>query len=114
MIRSLKWQVALGALVILATSIAGVGGAIYWWVEQELRHRLGDSLRLTASSAASHVSLEGVFLELYHDKLGQIETGREVSSAPSFESPRRRDLRSKSRVSPYQLRRNSRTGRGSI
>ncbi len=75
MLKSLKWQVALGALVILAATIAAVGGSIYWWIEQELEQRLEDSLRLAARSTASHVTLEGNFLELYHDKLSQVESG---------------------------------------
>lgn len=80
MLRSLKWQVALGALVILAATIAAVGGSIYWWIEKELTHRLEDSLRLVAHSTASHVTLEGSFLELYHDKLAQLESGNDFLS----------------------------------
>ncbi|GAB5562426.1 MAG: hypothetical protein SynsKO_40730 [Synoicihabitans sp.] len=77
MFRSLKWQVALGAFVILAATIAAVGGSIYWWIERELNQRLEDSLRLAARSTASHITLEGSFLELYHDKLAQLEAGNQ-------------------------------------
>lgn len=80
MLRALKWQVALGALVILSVIIAAVGGSIYWWMEQELKQRLEDSLHLAARSAASHVTLEGNFLELYHDKLSQLESGDQFLS----------------------------------
>lgn len=77
MINSLKFKVAVGAFVILAAVISVVGSAIYWWTEGELHQRLEDSLRQAAFSVASHVTLEGNFLELYHDKLAQVEAGEE-------------------------------------
>ncbi len=75
MLRSLKWQVGVGAFVVLAAAIVVMGGLTYWWVERQLVQQLEDSLRLTARAAASHVSLERGFLELYHENLARIEAG---------------------------------------